>query len=80
MMVGSDYSQDSSVAFSFVQTTCSRSGGFSRDWADLAGATLHWVGRNVLSVCDITISKEFYMEISMLQEVTGRVLGWGVGV
>ena len=71
MMVGSDYSQDSSVAFSFVQTTCSRSGGFSRDWADLAGATLHWVGRNVLSVCDFTISKEFYMEISMLQEVTG---------
>ena len=61
MMVGSDYSQDSSVAFSFVQTTCSRSGGFSRDWADLAGATLHWVGRNVLSVCDFTISKEFYM-------------------
>ena len=63
-----------------AQITCSRSGGFSRDWADLAGDTLHWIGRNVLSVSDFTFSKNFYMEMSqsvnlgvnMLQEVGGE--------
>ena len=54
-----------------MQTTCSRSGGFSRDWADQIGATLHWVGRNILSVRDFTISKDFYMVLKTLQEVDG---------
>jgi len=36
----------------FVRATCSRSGAFSRDWADLRGLCLQWIGRNILSVYD----------------------------
>ena len=39
----------------FVRATTSRSGGFTRDWADRSGACLQWLGRNVLSVYDFAL-------------------------
>merc|ERR1712151_826573 len=42
----------------FVRATCSRAGTASKDWYDRAGKSLQWVGRNVLSVGDLTWSRE----------------------
>jgi hypothetical protein len=42
------------VVMAFVRATCSRSGAFTRDWADLRELCLQWVGRNILNVYDFT--------------------------
>lgn len=51
----------------FVKVTCSRPGAFARDWADRAGKTLQWVGRNVLSVRDVTFENGF-MTLEHIEE------------
>lgn len=46
------------VVMAFVRATCSRSGAFTRDWADLRKLCLQWVGRNILNVYDFTWDEE----------------------
>ena len=48
-----------------VKATCSRSGGFSKDWADTSGDSLAWLGRHVLCVSDFTWAPK-YMELQKL--------------
>ena len=56
----------------FVRATTSRSGGFTKDWADRSGQCLQWLGRNVLSVYDFAWdTKGMQIEMpdcSMLQD------------
>ena len=48
-----------------VKATCSRSGGFAKDWADTSGDSLAWLGRHVLCVSDFTWAPK-YMELQKL--------------
>jgi hypothetical protein len=48
----------------FVRATTSRSGGFTKDWADRSGQCLQWLGRNVLNVYDFAWDTEG-MQIEM---------------
>ena len=42
----------------FVRATCSRGGSFGKDWHDRAGKMLYWAYNNVLSVVDLTWTRE----------------------